>query len=86
MKKLIYKPIAIQNECFGGTEKSPELVCIIKKEAVGTKKMYYKNEVIEFPNRMFLDDYIKRNKLKILSEQDFKALPSEKALQLIKAL
>ena len=84
--KLIYKPIIIQDECFGGTEKNPELICIIKKEAVGTKRMYYKNEVIEFPNRMFLENYIRKNKLKVVPEIDFKALPREKALQLIRAL
>lgn len=84
--KLAYKPIIIQDECFGGTEKSPELICIIKKEAKGINRIYYKNEVIEFPNRMFLENYIRRNKLKVLPEQDFKALPKEKALQLIKAL
>jgi hypothetical protein len=35
---------------------------------------------------MFLENYIRKNKLKVVPEIDFKALPREKALQLIRAL
>lgn len=84
--KLIYKPIAVQNECFGGTEKDPEITVMVKLKADGKTKAYYKNDAMSFPDRNYLDKFISDNKLEILLESDFRALPVEMAQLIIKAI
>ena len=86
MSKLEYKPIAVQDECWGGTEKTPELVVLVKLEAIGSNRKHYKNDVIEFSNRYFLEDYIIENELKILPEKEFRASATDTAISIIKAM
>lgn len=84
--KLEYKPVAIQDECWGGSKKSPELIVLVKMMAQGTKFKYYKNEAMAFPNAAYLDKYISDNSLKVIPEAEFKATTTEKVLHLLKAL
>jgi len=85
MPKLDYNPIAIQNEGFGGTIENPEIIVIIKTEAQGKSKKYYKTLVKQFPNWHYLDKYIKDNKLPIISEEDFNTTNVDKVLHLVTA-
>lgn len=76
MNKLEYKPIAMQNECFGGRigTDSKELTVIVKLMAQGKLYKYYKNDAITFPNAEALADYLDKTKIKVLSEKKFKEL------------
>jgi len=75
MPKLEYKPIAVQDECFGGRigTDSPELTILIKLMAEG-KTVHYKTDAQTFPNAEELDNWIKKTKVKILPEVDFKLM------------
>ncbi len=85
MIKLKYQPVAIQDECFGGTEKNPEIIVIVKLEAQGAKIKHYKNDVISFQNVHYLDKYLSENNLIVLKESKFKPTVISKTLQLIRA-
>jgi hypothetical protein len=73
--KLEYKPIAVQNECFGGRigSNSAEQTVLIKLMAEG-KTVHYKTDAMNFPNDEELAKWIKQTKVKILSEEEFKEL------------
>lgn len=86
MSKLEYKPIQMQNECWGSSKEKYGITVIVRYEAQGKTKKYYKTDAISFPNEYYLDDYVSKNKINILPEKEFKATPTEKALHLIKAL
>lgn len=81
-----YKPIAVQDECFGGTKKNPEVTVLVKMEAQGKKNKLYKNEAMSFPDENYLDKYINENNLQIISETDFKANKIDNILHLLKAI
>lgn len=83
--KIEYKPIAIQDECWGGSKKNPEVIVLVKMEGQGKKNKLYKNETMSFPDKNYLEKYIKENKLKVISEVDFKAKLVDKVLNLIRA-
>ena len=86
MSKLNYKPIAVQNECWGGSQQEPEVTVLVKMMAQWKNKKYYKNDAISFPNAKYLDEYISENAIEIIPEKDFKSTPTEKAIHLIEAL
>ena len=71
--KLEYKPIAVQDECFGGTKDSPEMTVLIKLAAQGKRNVLYKNTAMSFPDANYLDKYINENKLEVVPEGDFRA-------------
>lgn len=83
-KRLQYKPIYIQDECFGGDE-AESIVVIVKLEAQGKNRMYYKNDVLNFNNRQLLSEYITKNKVKVLPEEKFKVPIGIKAHHLCEA-
>ena len=76
MSKLEYKPIAIQNECFGGRigTDSKEQTVIIKLMAEGKSYPYYKTDAITFPDGESLVKWIEETKVVILPEEEFKKL------------
>ncbi|MFA6190697.1 MAG: hypothetical protein WC711_04295 [Candidatus Staskawiczbacteria bacterium] len=86
MTKLNYKPIAVQDECFGGTIKEPKIIVIIKTEAQGAKTKFYKNDVKEFNCWEDLNVFIEENSLKVLPEKEFRADIKTKTISLIKAM
>lgn len=55
-------------------------------EAQGKKNKLYKNEAMSFPDRNYLDKYIKENKLEVIPEEQFGAKSVDKVLHLIKAI
>lgn len=72
MKKLQYKPIAVQDECFGSRDKNnPELTVLIKLEAQAKNGKRYKTDALSFPDANYLDKYITENNLIILPEEEF---------------
>ena len=73
MPKLIYKPIVVQNECFGGRigSDSKEQTILVKLMAQGAKYKYYKTDAITFPNDEALAEWIEKTGVEILSEKEF---------------
>ena len=73
--KLEYKPIAVQNECWGGRvgSDSKEQTILIKLMAEGKYK-HYKTDSMTFPDEEALAEWIKETKVKILSEKKFREL------------
>ena len=85
MSKLQYKPTQMQDECWGSSKEKHGITVLVRYEAQGKTKKYYKTDAISFPNEYYLAEYVKENKIDILSEEEFKATPTAKALSLIKA-
>lgn len=73
--KLEYKPIAVQDECFGDRDKdNPELTVLVKLEAQAKNGKRYKTTALTFPDADNLDKYITENDLKILPESEFRSI------------
>lgn len=72
MSKIEYKPIAVQDECFGGTKEDPRIWVFVKMEGHG-KKTYYRFEVKEFPDTNYLDKWLKETGLPVIPEKKIKA-------------
>lgn len=88
LKERGYKPVAVQDDCFMGTENGKEtIVVLVRYEKQGKKNILVKYDAIEFPNIYFLDKWMQDNKIeKATPSEDFKAPPVNQALHLIKAL
>lgn len=83
--KLEYKPIAVQDECWGGKSvEDPEVTVLIKLEAQGKTKKHYKITAETFPNASYLDKFITENNLVVVPEKEFKATEFDKVLAIIK--
>ena len=81
MSKLEYKPIAVNDSCFGGKildyrtgETIPEITVLIKLKAEGKSYPYYKTDAMTFPNGEALSDWIDKTKVAILSDEEFNKL------------
>lgn len=85
MSKLKYKPVAIQNECLGDNKNDPRIWVYVKLEAQGKSKKYYKTDVLEFPNRYYLQKFLDETELPVINESEFKADNVAQAIALSKA-
>ena len=86
MSKLEYKPIQMQDECWGSSKEKYGITVLVKYEAQGKSKKYYKTDAMSFPNEYYLEEYISKNNISIIPEKEFRATTTEKALHLIKAV
>lgn len=84
--KLEYKPIAIQDECFGGSEKEPEITVLVRIAAKGKKNVLTKVKALSFPDANYLDKYITENKIPVLPEAEFRATKQETGITSGKSL
>lgn len=68
-----FKPVAVNDNCFIGTENGKEaMVVMIRYEKQGKKKPIIRFDAKEFPNIHYLDKYIKENNLDVVPEEFFK--------------
>lgn len=71
--KLEYKPVAVQDECFGGSEKEPRIWVIVKMQAQGKKNLLAKYDVREFPDVNYLDKWLNETKLPVIPATELRA-------------
>jgi hypothetical protein len=69
--KLEYKPIAVQDECWGGTQKDPRMWVLVKYEAQ-SKSRRVKFDVMAFPNPKAMADWLEETKLPVVPEAELK--------------
>lgn len=86
MTKLKYKPVAIQNECWGTEENSRGITVLVKYLAQGKIRIYEKKEAFTFSTAKELERFINKNKIKVISEKKFKPNDQDKLLHLLKAV
>ena len=86
MSKLNYKPTEAQDECFGDIDKDGRITVLIRYEAQGKVRKYYRTEGQYFYSAEELEKFIKKNKIKVLPEKKFRASPMEGMLHLMKAV
>lgn len=70
--KLEYKPVAVQDECWGGVLKDPRIWVLIKTEAHG-KKIHHKFDVKEFIDAEHLDRWLEETGLPVIPEKELRA-------------
>ncbi len=92
MKKSLeeqgYKIVAVQDECFVGTENSKEaIVVLVRYEKHRKQNILIKYDVKEFPNADYLSKFMEEIGIeKAIPSNEFKAPAINRALHLIKAL
>ena len=68
-----FKPVAVNNSCFIGTENSKDaIVVLVRYEKKGKKKPIRRFDAKEFPNAHYLEKYIEDNALDVIPDEHFK--------------
>lgn len=65
--RLGYKPVAVQDECWGGTEKDPRMWVLVKYEAQ-SKTRRVKFDVMAFPSPEAMADWLEETKVPVIPE------------------
>lgn len=86
MSKLEYKPIEMQDECFGRFKEEGKTTVLVRYEAQGKIRKHYRNEAIDFHSVEELESFIKKNKIRVLPAEKFKANPRDEIMHLITAI
>lgn len=69
--KIEYKPVAVQNECWGGTKKDPRMWVLVKYEAQ-SKSRRVKFDVMAFPSPEAMADWLQEVNLPVVPEAELK--------------
>jgi hypothetical protein len=92
MKKTLeekgFKVVAVQDECFIGSENSKKaIIVLVRYEKQGKRNPIVKYDAEEFPNKHYLFEWMKEKGLKkAIPNEKFKAPRIEQVMHLIKAL
>lgn len=81
-----FKPVAVNDSCFIGTENGKEAVVVmVRYEKQGKRKPIVRFDAKEFPNALYLDKYIEEEKLDVIPDENFRK-DKEDVVAVVKAL